>query len=159
MHHYPELETKWCVGKFFSSDLIMPSLMYDSLLLWAYLITILLFQKMNTRRNADQRRGEAAARCNQVPPQAPTTEMKMHVNPAGLTNWEVRTALVQMAQAFTLQAQAMTAQAEKQDIPRKNPPASTMSSRLRDFTRMNPLVYTGSKIVENLMLYALISLV
>ena len=55
-----------------------------------------------------------------------------------------------MAQAITLQAQAMTAQAEQQGFPRKDPLNSTMASRLRDFTRMNPLVYTRSKIVENL---------
>ena len=36
----------------------------------------------------------------------------------------------------------MTAQAEQQGVPRKN--------KLRDFTRMNPPIYTGSKIAENL---------
>ena len=44
----------------------------------------------------------------------------------------------------------MIAQTEQQGVPRKNPPASTMASRLRDFTRMNPHVSAGSRIVENL---------
>nr|XP_010313133.1 uncharacterized protein LOC104644677 [Solanum lycopersicum] len=55
-----------------------------------------------------------------------------------------------MDQAITLQDQAMTAEAEQQGVPRMNPPANTMDSRLRDFTRMNPYLYTGSKIVEDL---------
>ncbi|XP_015072666.1 DNA-binding protein HEXBP-like [Solanum pennellii] len=38
-----------------------------------------------------------------------------------------------MAQAITLQAQGMTAQAEEQGVPRKNPPASTMDRELISF--------------------------
>ena len=76
--------------------------------------------------------------------------MEMHVNLPALTDGEVEKILVQMAQDITLQAQAMTAQAEQQGVPRKNPPVSTMASRLRDFRRMNHPIDTGSKIVENL---------
>ncbi|TMX05733.1 hypothetical protein EJD97_002516 [Solanum chilense] len=64
---------------------------------------------MNTRRNVDRGIGEAAARGNQVPPQAPTAEMEMLIGPAGLTDGE-----------------AMTAQAEQKCVPKKNPPASIM---------------------------------
>ena len=60
---------------------------------------------MNTGRNAGRRRGEVATGGNQVPPQAPAVGMEMHVNPAELTDGEVRTTLVQMAQSITLQAQ------------------------------------------------------
>ena len=35
-------------------------------------------------------------------------------------------------------------------FPRENPPSITMVNWLRDFTRMNPPIYTGSKIAENL---------
>ena len=66
-----------------------------------------------------------------------------------------------MVQAITLQAQDMTSQIEQQGVPRKNPSSSTMASRLRNFTRMNSPIYTGSKIAENIeeeckvaMLYA-----
>ena len=74
----------------------------------------------------------------------------MRDNPTGLTYGEVSTSMVQMAQTLTLQAQAKIAQARPQGVLRKNPPASTMSSRLRDFKRMNSPIYTGSKSVENL---------
>ena len=71
--------------------------------------------------------------------------MEIPVNTTDLTDGEVRIALVYMAQVITLQAQSLPAQVEQQGVPRKNPPASTMAIRLRDFTRMNPLIYTGSK--------------
>ena len=57
---------------------------------------------------------------------------------------------MKMARAITLQSHAMTAHADQQGVPRKNPPSRIMASRLRDFTRVNPPVYTGSKISENL---------
>ena len=66
-----------------------------------------------------------------------------------MTDCEVREALFQMAQAITLQALAMKSHDEQKGDPTKDPPASTMASRLRDFTRMNPPIYTGSKIAEN----------
>ncbi|TMW99208.1 hypothetical protein EJD97_002896 [Solanum chilense] len=105
---------------------------------------------MNTRRNAGGVIGGATTRLNQVLPQGLAAVVEMHVNPTGLENREVRTSLVQMAQAITLKAQAMTAQADQQGIPKENPPASTMANRLRDFMRMNPPIYTGSRIVEDL---------
>ena len=62
----------------------------------------------------------------------------MTVNVAALTDGEVREALVQMAQSITTQAHAITSQATREGAPRENPHASTMASRLRDFSRMNP---------------------
>ena len=44
----------------------------------------------------------------------------------------------------------MTAQVNRQDVQRKNPPVRSMADRLRDFTRMNPLIFTGAKTSENL---------
>ncbi|TMW94811.1 hypothetical protein EJD97_009769, partial [Solanum chilense] len=100
---------------------------------------------MNRIRNVGWRVGEAAVGGNQAPPQAPAAGVQVPVNPATLTDGEVRAALVQMAQAFTAQTQAITAQATREDAPRENPRANTMASRLRDFTRMNPPVYFGSR--------------
>ena len=56
----------------------------------------------------------------------------MPVNPVGLTDAEVRTSLAQMAQAITMQAQVMTAQVNRQDVQRENPPVRSMADRLRD---------------------------
>ena len=67
---------------------------------------------MNTGRNAGRRRGEVATGGNQVPPQALTAEIEMHINPVLLTDGEVRKSLVQMAKHITLQAYAMTIHAE-----------------------------------------------
>lgn len=44
----------------------------------------------------------------------------------------------------------MTAQAEQYGVPGENPPSTTMDRRLRDFTRVNPPVYTGCNISKDL---------
>ena len=61
----------------------------------------------------------------------------------------MRAALVQMAQDITTQANSIIAQATRQGDPRGNLHASTMASRLRDFTRMNPPVYFESRTIED----------
>ena len=62
---------------------------------------------MNTRRKTSGWIGEATAGVIKVPSQAPAAGIDMPVNPPGLTYGEVRTTLVQMARAITLQAQAI----------------------------------------------------
>ncbi|XP_015075520.1 uncharacterized protein LOC107019612 [Solanum pennellii] len=62
-----------------------------------------------------------------------------------MTDCEVRAALLQMAHAITTQAQAITAQANMEVVSRDNQHASTMASLLRDFMRINPLMFFGSK--------------
>ena len=62
---------------------------------------------MNTLRKEGGDIGEKAAGVIQVPSQVPGVGIKIPVNQAGLTNGEVRTTLVQMAQARTLQAQVI----------------------------------------------------
>ncbi|XP_015072548.1 uncharacterized protein LOC107016656 [Solanum pennellii] len=53
--------------------------------------------------------------------------MAIPVNPAGLTDAEVN----------------------QQNIQRENPPVRRMADRLRDFTRMNPLIFTGSNTTKD----------
>ena len=76
------------------------------------------FQKINTRRTIGQRRGGVAAGGNQVPPQASVEGVAMTVNPAGLTDSEVRAYLVQMEHAITMQAQSMTDKVKRQNVQR-----------------------------------------
>ena len=103
---------------------------------------------MNTWRAKGQRRGGVAARGNQNPPKAPAEGVDMPINPTGLTDAEVRASLAHMAHAITMQAQAMTAQVNRQDVHKENPPVRSMANRLRDFTRMNPPIFTRAKTSE-----------
>ena len=52
------------------------------------------------------------------------------------------------AQAVTVQAQDMTAQANREIVPRPHQQVTTMASYLRDFTRMNPPTFYISKVDE-----------
>ena len=63
---------------------------------------------MNTMRNAGGEIWDAANGVNQFPLQAPTNGMEMFVYQTRLIDEEVRNTVVQMAQAISLQAQAIT---------------------------------------------------
>ncbi|KAK4707442.1 hypothetical protein R3W88_032989 [Solanum pinnatisectum] len=52
-------------------------------------------------------------------------------------------------QAVTTQDQALTAQVNQEVEPQVNPNASTPTSRIRDFTRMNRPTFHGSKVDED----------
>ncbi|XP_049359197.1 uncharacterized protein LOC125823875 [Solanum verrucosum] len=67
-----------------------------------------------------------------------------------MSNEEVRSALLMMAQVVTTQAQTMTVQVNRVADTHVNPNVSTMASRLRDFVRMSPPVFLGSKVGEYL---------
>ena len=47
-----------------------------------------------------------------------------------------------------MQAQAMIAQVNRKDVERLKPLVRSIADRLRDFTRMNPPIFTGSKTSE-----------
>ena len=61
---------------------------------------------------------------------------------------DIRDALIQLAQAVTTQAQAMTAQAYRDCTPSKLVNV-TMASRLRDFSWTNPPTVYWSKVEED----------
>ena len=71
--------------------------------------------------------------------------MAIPINATGLTDAEVRASLAQMAQDITMQVQAMTDQVNRQNVHRENPSNRSMADKLREFTRMNPPIFTGSK--------------
>ena len=75
---------------------------------------------MNTWRTKGLRTGTAAARGNQNPPQAPAKGVVMPVNPARLTDAEVRASLAQIAHTITMQHQALTAHFNRQDVKREH---------------------------------------
>ena len=79
----------------------------------------MFFQRMNSRSDIGQKRGGAVAVGNQDPLQALSEGVAMLVNPAGLTDAEVRASLSQMAQTITMQHQALTAQVRRQDVQKE----------------------------------------
>ena len=121
---------------------------------------VVLIGKTNTRRNA-ARKGNCQCRNSshgdQVPPLEEDAKMEhAPVNPPYLTNENIRAALLQMAQAITTQtqvsttqAQAMTAKANREVVPRPYQQVTTMASRLKDFTWINPPTFYGSKVNED----------
>ena len=92
-------------------------------------------------------------RCNQYPPlEEDANDDQGSANPPSLSDWDIREAFLEMSQAITTQAQAgniqtqaMTTKANQKMVPRVSQHVSTMASRLRDLTRMNPLLSMGPK--------------
>ena len=68
----------------------------------------------------------------------------------------IRTSIIQMSQAITTQAQAATTQAQammahvnQEVVPRPDQQVTTIDSRLRDFTQMNPPNFYVYKVEED----------
>ncbi|XP_015068718.1 uncharacterized protein LOC107013284 [Solanum pennellii] len=115
---------------------------------------------MNTRSKAVRRVGEEIVNAgdtpqgNRVPPQVQTLANEQLLgNPPAMTDGEVRAVLFQMVQAITTQTQAIMAQANREVVPREKQHASTMASRLRDFTRINPPIYEKNRYVTGVYEY------
>ena len=73
-----------------------------------------------------------------------------------MTNGQIRADFLNLAQSMisqasvvTSQVQAMTAQVNSEVGRRVPQHANTMASHLRDFTRMNPLMFFGSRSDED----------
>ena len=75
--------------------------------------------------------------------------MALPVNPARLTEVHVRTGLGKIAQAITVLAQAMTIQANRHAFQQENPLSNNMANKLRDFSRINPPIFTVCKTIED----------
>ena len=54
-----------------------------------------------------------------------------------------------MAKASSINAQSMNDKVNRQNVQRENPLVRSMADRLRDFTRMNPPIFTLSKTSED----------
>ncbi|XP_069155635.1 uncharacterized protein [Solanum lycopersicum] len=86
----------------------------------------------------------------QVPPLEEDANVdQAPVNPPTLTDGDIRAAIIQLAQDTTVQAQSMTAQANREFVTHPHQQVTTMASRLRGFTRMNPLTFYESKVDED----------
>ena len=86
---------------------------------------------------------QAPPQGNQVPPQDQSL-----VIPPPMTDGEIRAAFINLSQAITSKAnnvtsqvQVMTSQVNREVGPQVPQHSSTMASRLRDFTRMNPHMF------------------
>ena len=53
----------------------------------------------------------------------------------------MRTILAQIGQLITVEAQAMMAQDNRQEVQRENPPAQNMENMLQDLTMMNTAIF------------------
>ena len=78
------------------------------------------------------------------------------MNPPPLMDENISAYLFQIAQPITTQEQAATTQAQtmmtqdnREVIQREHQQVATISSRLMDFTRMNPPTFYGSKVEED----------
>ena len=71
------------------------------------------------------------------------------VNPPAFTDGDICVSLIHLSQATTAQAEATAAQANREVVPCPHEQVSTMVSRSRDFTRMNPPTLDGSIVEED----------
>ncbi|KAK4724018.1 hypothetical protein R3W88_026797 [Solanum pinnatisectum] len=109
---------------------------------------------MNTRRGNARRVQEEDVN-EGVPPQDPQDPQAPN-DEGVMSNIEIRAAFQALTQLMTVQTQGVTTQAQvitthanREVGPQVNPNVSTMSSKLRDFTRMNPPMFFGSNVNED----------
>ena len=123
----------------------------------------IVFIGMNTRRKATRRLDEdifsaGVPTCgNQDPPfEEVAHDDQAPANPPDIMDRDISASFIKMsqviatqAQAITTQARHITAQANREVVSQRNHHVRTMASHLRDFTRMNPLTFYGSKMEED----------
>ena len=92
----------------------------------------------------------ASPRGEHVPPPEEDANIEQDpVNTLPLTDEDIGVSLIQLAQASTVQAQAMMVQANRELVPRPHQQVTTMVFYLRDFIRMNPSTFYGFKVKED----------
>ena len=98
MRQNHDLETKLCKESYLLLLFIVPCRSLSIFLTLASNFLLVCVLKMNRRRNTGRGVG------NQASPQAPASGVIVHVNPAALSDGEVRALLVQISQAITAHA-------------------------------------------------------
>ena len=113
---------------------------------------VVLIGNMNNRRNKNRRLQEEVAKAGgpphdeKLPPLEENANVdKAPANPTPMMEAEMRNILAQMdkempsqAQAATVQAQSMMAQANRDTALHSHQQVTSMTSRVRDFSRKNP---------------------
>ncbi|WMV41757.1 hypothetical protein MTR67_035142 [Solanum verrucosum] len=95
----------------------------------------------NTRANA--RRGEEGNKEQEVPLQVPhQAPPQASIDPPDMSNAEIRSI-------FLMLSQAMTTQVNREVVAPANPIKGVAASRVREFLRMNPLEFCGTKLEED----------
>ena len=87
--------------------------MSESLVLWVYLALIIIFSKYEHKEGCCSWRGKDTGGGNKDHPHTPAPELRFMLTQLGLHDGEMRTTLVQMREAISLQDQARTTQAKK----------------------------------------------
>uniref|UniRef100_M1DKB0 Gag-pol polyprotein n=1 Tax=Solanum tuberosum TaxID=4113 RepID=M1DKB0_SOLTU len=98
-------------------------------------------RRCNTRRVEEENVNEEAPEANQAP-----------INPSAMSDMEVRSAFKMLAQAMMTQAQALTTQARAVTSHANRGVVTHVNLaalRVRDFSRMNPPKFHGSKVEED----------
>ncbi|TMX01888.1 hypothetical protein EJD97_023246, partial [Solanum chilense] len=103
---------------------------------------------MNTR-GANARRAQDENVNKEVPPQVPQSPQAPNLEGAML-NVKIRVSFQSLTQLMMTQVEAMTTQDKRGVGPSMNHNEITPASRIRDFTRMNPTTFDGTKVDEDL---------
>ncbi|TMX04217.1 hypothetical protein EJD97_010646 [Solanum chilense] len=112
---------------------------------------------MTQRLDEDLGNAGDPPRGNEVPPLEDNVyDDQTPINPPTLTYGDIWADFLQMSQAITtpahavtILAQAITTEANREVVPRANQHFGSMASSLRDLARINPPTFYGSQVKED----------